>query len=289
MSLTTSTVNSPPLLGKDSSAVFQVQTSLSSSDSPLHNQLPAGANKMADLPRQGSSSSSPVNAGQAQTPPYSLSPTTSTVNSPSLLGKDSSAVFQAQTSSSNSPLHDQLPASVNNTVDLPRQGSSSSSPVNAGQAQTPPYSLSPTTSTVNSPPLLGKDPSAVFQAQTSLSSSDSPLHDQLPASANNTVDLPRQGSSPMSTRTVKLPSRTDWSRTSRKQMALIKCASDEKQLKITSFLDRVVHLVNQNTHLFNQTIGPESDEWSKHTGVSPSLQQLYTNAVKNASRLPQQR
>ena len=67
-------------------------------------------------------------------------------------------------------------------------------------------------------------------------------------------------------------------------MALIKCASDEKQLKITSFLDRVVHLVNQNTHLFNQTIGPESDEWSKHTGVSSILQQLYANAVKNASQ-----
>ena len=123
-----------------------------------------------------------------------------------------------------------------------------------------------------SPPLLGKDSSVVFQAQTSLSSSDSPLHGQLPAGANNMLDLPRQGSSPMSTRTVKSPSRTDWSRTSRRQMALIKCASDEKQLKITSFLDRVVHLVNQNTHLFNQTIGPESDEWSKHTGVSSILQ-----------------
>ena len=72
-------------------------------------------------------------------------------------------------------------------------------------------------------------------------------------------------------------------------MALIKCASDEKQLKITSFLDRVVHLVNQNTHLFNQTIGPESDEWSKHTGVSPLLQRLYANAVNSASRMPQQR
>ena len=263
----------------------------SSSDSPLHDQLPASANNTVDLPHHGSSSSSPVNAGQAQTPPYSLSPTTSTVNSPPLLGKDSSAVFQAQTSlsSSDSPLHEQLSAGANNMVDLPCQGSSSSSPVNAGQAQTPPYSLSPTTSTVNSPPLLGKNSSPVFQAQTSLSSSDSSLHDQLLAGANNMVDLPCQGSLPMSTSTVKSPSRTDWSHTSRKQMALIKCASDEKQLKITSFLDRVVHLVNQNTHLFNQTIGPESDEWSKHTGVSPLLQRLYANAVNSASRLPQQR
>ena len=164
---------------------------------------------------------------------------------------------------------------------------------NCRSGTNPSLFLSPTTCTVNSPHLLGKDSSAVFQAQTPLSSGDSPLHNQLPASANNTLDLPRQESSPMSTCTVKSSSRTDWSCTPRKQMALIKCASDEKQLKITSFLDRVVHLFNQNihlfnqnTHLFNQTIGPESDGWSKHTGVSPLLQQLYANAVKNASRLP---
>ena len=96
---------------------------------------------------------------------------------------------------------------------------------------------------------------------------------------------------------VPLIPKTDWSRSSRRQLALLKAGSDPQQSKITSFfkvLGEVEQLIDQTPcmkELFDQaqyqtTENPRENQFDRQHSL---LHRLMANAEKNASVLPQQR
>ena len=78
--------------------------------------------------------------------------------------------------------------------------------------------------------------------------------------------------------------KTDWSRTSRTKLALLKAGSNRNQAKITSFFDRIMNLMTINPNVFqNSSIQAISTTQDTTVDVSPLLQRLYANAQRNAA------
>lgn len=84
---------------------------------------------------------------------------------------------------------------------------------------------------------------------------------------------------------------TDWSRTSRNQLALLRSGSDPCQTKITSFFT-VVEKINRLTDAVPEYIIQATEEQRRErhiTSVSPLFNQLLMNAESNAQKFPTRR
>jgi hypothetical protein len=87
---------------------------------------------------------------------------------------------------------------------------------------------------------------------------------------------------------------TDWSRTTRKSLALLKSSADPTQSKITSFfevVDKVAALVEESSTISEMMQALQDRRgFERHTnGFSPLFRQLMLNAEKNIEKLPKQR
>ena len=77
---------------------------------------------------------------------------------------------------------------------------------------------------------------------------------------------------------------TDWSRSTRKRIALLKVGSDPKQTKMTSFFETVLHAVSEVPGL-NEVIQTAQEQGgSRFKNVSCMLKELMENAEKNSQR-----
>ena len=99
-------------------------------------------------------------------------------------------------------------------------------------------------------------------------------------------------SSTTTTHSLK-PVQTDWSRQTRQQIALLKCASDPKQTVITSYFDmaeKIAHLLESSEEMSNiQHTSFHKEQVNEDSNLCPLLKKLLRNATLNASRLPKQR
>ena len=92
---------------------------------------------------------------------------------------------------------------------------------------------------------------------------------------------------------------TDWSRTARNKISLLKAASDRSQTKVTSYYDMVKKVSNivQESPQLQQVLGTivqgTHKEAYDNTKVNPTekfsaiLKQLLSNAIRNANKAPQ--
>ena len=81
---------------------------------------------------------------------------------------------------------------------------------------------------------------------------------------------------------------TDWSRTSRKRLSLLKAGSDSKQCRITSFFKTITQLVRESpaiTDILQKA--QQQGRGSQFESVSSMLKALLVNAEKNAQRVCQ--
>lgn len=86
---------------------------------------------------------------------------------------------------------------------------------------------------------------------------------------------------------------TDWSRTTRQHLALLKAGSDSNQAKITSFfevVDKISSIIDNSPEISGvfQVVQNQRIE-RKIDNFCPLLRQLLSNAEKNVLKLPQQR
>ena len=87
---------------------------------------------------------------------------------------------------------------------------------------------------------------------------------------------------------------TDWSRTTRRRLALLKSASDPNQQKITSFMqivDRMTKLIEETPEIMGimETVTQDQGRERDISTVSPLLKQLLLNAERNVQKFPHQR
>ena len=123
-------------------------------------------------------------------------------------------------------------------------------------------------------------------ALLSLGESSSKLH-----LSDKGINKSQQHSHSMNLRSLSSPpindkhtSQTNWTRTFRKHIALLKAGDDIKQTKITSFFDRVMGFIEHTPEVGRRFLqGRNSGEVEL---VSPLLQRLFKNARSNAQRLP---